>query len=315
MDNFLLSLPKEGLYYFDKIDKNKINVAFTYKKNNLIKRLIRKIDLLLIKFHLSFFNRFVCKACYDRKIYEAVIKDSGLAILDYGVEEDLLLLAKKRKCKNFFLLIWNTLNDESVKRYSKYLDKSHIFSYSFEDCQKYSLQHFNDFYLIDYPVKSSKESIDMFYLGSDKNRIDFLQNFSLLIKDTFVFEFDVFTHDKTKRNGKNGITYINEYIKFDDYLRKVISSKCLIDFNNHNNITFRTIESMIFRKKYITNNALIGKMDFYNPNNILIINEKTSINDVKEFMSKKYVPIPRNILLNYDIYTVYDFFKAKVRIE
>ncbi|MBO4284023.1 MAG: hypothetical protein J5958_05290 [Clostridia bacterium] len=313
MDDFLLSLPREDSYYFSKIDRSRINVAFTVKKLNLFCRAARKINAFLIKRRVSLFNGIVCRLCYDKKIVRAVLKDTGIAILDFGVGEDLLLLAKRKKCRNFYLLAWNALDDDAVRLYKKYLPDSRIYSYSRQDSEKYGLNHFNDFYLIDYPVEKSEIVNDMFYLGTDKNRIQFLSDFASMIGDDYSFEFDVLLDKKSARpDGADGITYLSDYISFDEYIKKVNAARCLVDFNNHFNITFRTIESMVFGKKYITNNPEIVHMDFYHENNILVVNEKTTIGDVREFMGKELVPVPRSVLEKYDIYTAYDLFKSKV---
>ena len=300
MDDFLLSLPKEHAYYFDLIDRSRINVAFTVKDLNFFCRAARKINAALLRMHVSCFNGIVCRLCYDKKIVRAIKKDTGIAMLDFGVREDLLKLVKRKKCRNFYLLAWNALDDDAVRLFKKYLPDSRIYSYSLQDAEKYGLGRFNDFYLID-------------YLGSDKNRLGFLRDFAAMIGKEYSYEFDVYVGKNGDRKvDGDGITYLTDYVSFDDYIKKVNASKCLVDFNNHFNITFRTIESMIFGKKYITNNPEIVKMDFYNENNILVVDGNTTIGDVRAFMEKDLVPVPRSILEKYDIYTAYDLFKSKV---
>lgn len=311
MDNFLMSLPKKGLYYFDKIDTSRINIVYTYKKINFFQSFIRKINLFLIKMKISFLNNLSCRICYDKKIVDAIKNDSGLAILDFYVGSELLYMVKKNKCQNFFLLIWNSISDYRANKYLKYLGKERIYSYSEEECVKFGFTHFKDFYLVDYPHENVEVKYDMFYLGANKNRADFLKKFLGLIKGKYTFEFDVYSKEPVTDDG-SGITYFNKYISFDEYIDRVLKCRCLIDFNNHHNITFRTIESLIFNKKYITNNLEMKKMDFYNENNILIIDDNITINDIENFMNKKYEPVSRDILNGYDIYHTYEFFKSKV---
>lgn len=63
------------------------------------------------------------------------------------------------------------------------------------------------------------------------------------------------------------------------------------------------------QNKLITTNPNIIHYDFYNPKNILIIDE-TNINFDTTFFTSPYEPIPENIYINYNlenwIETVFD---------
>lgn len=318
MDDFLLVLPRKDLYYFDKIDTNRINVRYTYRKINIFKRLIRKIDLILIqRFHiyLKSFNSFVCRMCYDNDILKSIKNNTGVAILDYCVRDDLLLFIKCYSVKNLFFLIWNTLDDVDINRYEKFIDKNNIYSYSYEDSEKYELNHFNDFYLVDYPMIIPTDfDYDMYFMGSDKNRGSILERFINLVNNRYSFKCQLYINKNCFNFPHvNGIEYFSEYMKFDDYIDNVFRSNCLVDFNNHYNITYRTIEAIIFKKKYITNNKKIIHMDIYNPNNILVFDENTSIDEIEQFLSLPLVDIDKKIIEKYDIYYTYDCFKKKVK--
>lgn len=317
MNKLLLVLPKKDLYYFNHIDENKINVSYTYKKLNWFAKIIRKMDLILIHrlhINISFLNKYVCKLCYDKKIIQSIKNDSGIAILDYYLGEDLLLLVKKLKCKKFYLLIWNALDDYTIAKYKKYIDCEHIYSYSYEDCKKYGLNHFNDFYLTDYPIVVPDTcDYDMYFMGSDKNRNNLLESFIKTIEGNFSYEFELYVPNLGELKNKiNGISYFDEYMPFDEYIKKIIRSRCLLDLNNHYNITYRTIEAVIFKKKYITNNTKILSMDLYNPNNMFVINDETTADDIYEFMAKPFVEIDKSIIEKYDVYYTYNLFNAKV---
>jgi hypothetical protein len=65
-------------------------------------------------------------------------------------------------------------------------------------------------------------------------------------------------------------------------------------------LSFRVFEAMALQKKIITDNKAIANYDFYDPNNILIVEENNlQLND--DFFNKPYQPIPENI---YNKYTV-----------
>ena len=79
-------------------------------------------------------------------------------------------------------------------------------------------------------------------------------------------------------------------------------SKVLLDINRlgQSGLTFRVFESLGLEKKLITTNADIKNYDFYNPNNILVIDEKNPIIPM-EFFENDYEKIPNSILEKYTL--------------
>ena len=315
MDKFLMSLPDKTQYYCDKLDLDKYNITFTNKPYSKYINFRRRMNILFIKMKLPFIKglvRRISKKVYDPKIVDAIINDTGLAIIDAYVNLDLLYLIKKYKPKRAFLLIWNPLSDEKAKLYKKYMRIENIYSYSIEESKKYNFNHFNDFYLMTYPYEKKPIVRDFYFLGRDKNRMELIEDFSKLIKDKYTYQFDIYTEFLEKRKFGNPLfNYFDEYLPFKDYLNRVFESRCIIDVNATSNITFRTLEALIFEKKYICNNPNFKNMDFYNTNNILIIDEKTTLSDIDEFLEKPYIKIDFEILKRYDVYTVYNNFKKK----
>lgn len=74
----------------------------------------------------------------------------------------------------------------------------------------------------------------------------------------------------------------------------------LVDFINgkHCGLSFRTFEAMGYDKKLITTNAEIIKYDFYNPNNIFVLNND-NLAKLNEFLEKPYEPLPVEIKQKY----------------
>jgi hypothetical protein len=85
----------------------------------------------------------------------------------------------------------------------------------------------------------------------------------------------------------------------NDYINR---SKVLLDINRLGQIglTFRVFESLGLEKKLITTNADIKNYDFYNPNNILIIDEKNPVIPAA-FFENEYEKIPESILQKYTL--------------
>lgn len=314
MNEFLMALPKKGQYYFDKIDVSKVNIAYTRKENcKTIFKVIRRINIKLIKHGLiPLFNKKVCYKVYDKKIVDAIVFDTGLAILDSFVDYDLLYLIKKTKPKKMNLLIWNPIDDNEANFFKRFVPLNQINSYSEDESKMYNFKYFNDFYLIDYPYQEKKVVRDFYFLGRNKDRMGLIETFANLIKGKYSYQFDIYVKEEKKIDMSNQLfNYFSEYIPFPEYLNRVFESRCLIDFNTTTNITFRTLESLIFKKKYISNNQRLKEMDFYNPNNIFIADDNTTLEDIEEFLNLPYIEIDRSILERYDFYNAYNIFKKK----
>ena len=89
------------------------------------------------------------------------------------------------------------------------------------------------------------------------------------------------------------LNIVNEYIE---------KSNVLLDIHreNQNGLSFRVFESMGLHKKLITTNSDIKNYDFYNENNILIIDSKKPEIPI-EFIKKPYVEIPEKIISQYKV--------------
>ena len=80
-----------------------------------------------------------------------------------------------------------------------------------------------------------------------------------------------------------------------------MESKALLEIvkEDVSGITLRALEGIFFGKKLITNNKFIKMYDFYNPNNIFIL-EDDNLSNLKNFISSKYEPIDKTIIDYYD---------------
>ena len=89
------------------------------------------------------------------------------------------------------------------------------------------------------------------------------------------------------------MTDINEYLQ---------ASQVLLDISRkgQKGLSFRVFESAGLEKKLITTNADIKNYDFYNPNNILVIDEKKP-NITLDFFSSEYEKIPESIFKKYTL--------------
>lgn len=82
----------------------------------------------------------------------------------------------------------------------------------------------------------------------------------------------------------------------------VKDSKCVLDivYSKQTGLSMRAFESMAAKRKYITNNSEVEKYDFYNPNNILIV-DINNINIPSEFIDSPFEDVDKEILYKYSV--------------
>jgi len=98
-----------------------------------------------------------------------------------------------------------------------------------------------------------------------------------------------------------------------DMLRK---SNSVFDMqhNNQSGLTMRTIETLGAKKKMITSNTNIKKYDFYNENNIFVMNEH-NLSGIEQFIRHDYEPIDNEIYRKYSLHSWIETIIAEVRNE
>lgn len=85
-------------------------------------------------------------------------------------------------------------------------------------------------------------------------------------------------------------------------LGKMKDSTIMIDIQRPEQVglTFRVFESLGYRKKLITTNKDVVNYDFYNPNNILVLDPE-NIKIPESFLESEYQEVPEEIFNKYQI--------------
>lgn len=95
--------------------------------------------------------------------------------------------------------------------------------------------------------------------------------------------------------------------RFDPLSKDIVQatffgSRAIVDIEHpsQRGATMRTFETLGSRRKMITTNASLRNYDFYNSQNILIIDRSTPLLD-RDFLKTPYVPIPEEIRTRYSL--------------
>ena len=211
------------------------------------------------------------------------------------------------------LYLWDILKTTNVANNISYCDKAMSFDpedvYSNENLEFRPTFFINEFKnVIDNP-NPSKDIVFIGTLHSNRNRI--ITN----IKDKLSIQgINMFTYLYVPSR----IVYVKDYIIKYPYIninkvnfkpmsilniiQVLNNAKAVLDINysNQKSLSMRAYEAMAARRKYITTNPEIKKYDFYNPNNILVIDINNPIVP-RDFLETPYEIVNDEILKNYSV--------------
>lgn len=210
----------------------------------------------------------------------------------------------KTKTKKLIGYQWDGMNRfPEIKRYTKYFDSFFVFD---EDDVSDRLLPTTNFYfdndLKEYEKKDSKKRV--FFIGTFmKNRVEPFMKISEKLKST-KFENSMFLYSKNKKIQKKFNKMVNitdRFLSLSECEKMSESSDVLVDILNnvHNGLSFRTFEAIKLKKKLITNNPSIKKYDFYNPNNILVLENDMNYDVIPDFLNLEYEELPTEIYEKY----------------
>ncbi len=108
---------------------------------------------------------------------------------------------------------------------------------------------------------------------------------------------------KAPQNSNQNIIYSKNLVYPEALQTYFENSKIFLDLirKDHNGLIFRIFEALAMQKKIITTNKSIREYDFYNPNNILVLDENTKITINPDFLTTPYEPLSNEIYHKYAV--------------
>lgn len=278
------------------------------------------LDKILIRLSLNFLIKKRIT-----KYYQEIIDLYGENYFDYviffnpeTISDKLLLKLKKKQNKaKFILYMWDSLkNKPRTKELISYFDSSLTFNK--EDSTTYNMRFrplfFIDEYNADFNPKQSKNDIDICFIGTIHSDRYFIlkeiekQSKKNKLKVFYYLYFPsiiLFYKYKLENLGKLEVKKKNfkfQALKSDEIRAIMDKSNVIVDIQhpNQTGLTMRTIEMLGLKKKIITTNQDIINYDFYNANNVSIIDRKDIKIDL-DFMTTAYDDSNNKIRNKYSI--------------
>lgn len=223
-------------------------------------------------------------------------------------KETIFILRKLNKNIKIILFLWDKFDLTYYKDKIELFD--YIYSFDREDCERYNFNFRPSFY-IDECNKNlknyKKRSLDLYYICSlrERSRYDIIEKLSEYCFNNNLKSFlKVYIQGKNKLKNSKEELILNKKISYVENLEKIKNSKVCVDlkYKDQIGLTLRCYESLETSTKIITNNKDIKKYDFYNENNIKVIEKLEDIVNIdKDFFYREYEEILGSLKYKYSV--------------
>lgn len=212
------------------------------------------------------------------------------------------LKAIKKKTNKFVAYYWDSVQRvERKQEIIHYFDK--IYSFDKIDVAQYGFEFITNYIFETSPLNENFEYLFFNISGNDDDyRFGQLEAFGKYLKDNnWSFKFLSF-HPKLEKANRGVIDVVDEIIHVDKVVELIKKAKILVEFQRKQQmgLSFRIFESLGLQKKLITNNTDIVNYDFYNPQNILVVDADNPIVP-ESFVNSPYLKIDEAILEKYKL--------------
>lgn len=223
---------------------------------------------------------------YDRIILHNSLIDKN--IMDYIWEES----------PNARHIVWNwdkIGKDNYFRIDEKYRQKWEIWTFDTEDCKEYGYSKNVQFYFPEKWVRDCSIKYDLFICLKDKGRYNTVCSWIQIFNYAGLNSFIRVVPDYSSKNKHSA--YYGKELSYDEVLLYTSKSRCLVEIvkEEQKGLSLRTMESIFYDKKLITNNIAIKEEEFYDHNNIYIMTESTRKEDIIGFMQRPYIPVPEYV--------------------
>lgn len=189
--------------------------------------------------------------------------------------------------------------------YHKYFDDIFVFDENdISQYPNYPLKHTTNCFFED--ASNKNKEIDFLYIGvnTEKRKQDLssIHRFLESLNHQYNYQFLLTQNQYRKESTIDGITFFEKPLSYEDCLSLSRNAQYVIDLKRkeHDGLSLRFFEALVYKNKIITDNFSVKKYDFYHPNNIYIT-DFNSFDGLENFLKLPY----HN--LNHEITDKYNF--------
>lgn len=304
MKKFVVT-PGIKYYYFAEISDEDIYIVeepFISEDNRIKANFIRIAKKIGLK---RFYTLFL------QEWKEKLMECDACIIFDQAYSESLVFAIKKFNPKiKINLYIWNISknNQNFFRKITGKKDSIRIWSFDKVDCTKFGLEfspmvyNFNEMDSI--CDSTSMLNYDVLFVGYLKQRGALISEIYRLLQDIDAKAyFYVVRSDSIHNNLTEELPFElhDSYLPYVEYRNILMKSRVVLDVTESDQVglTIRTLETIRYKRKLITNNTDIKSYDFYNKNNIFIFGVD-DLNTLPYFMKSPYIDVAPSLLKKYN---------------
>ncbi len=253
-------------------------------------------------------------------------------LLVVGIEDlsDLAPVYKKYSTvPNLYFWQWNPQPQSKLKTFDFWfrlnlmkLAGFKIATFDRSDADKFNLYHYPQIYsraiAESYIKKDQQLYSKALFIGKNKGRAKKLNQLAIIL-DKFNVKADFRIVDEVTKEEKENLLWVNftsQPVCYNKYIQQLGQSDIIVEITQDGQVglTLRALESIFFNKKLITDNNNIKKYEFYNPQNIFVLeNEFGDCNleaKLSIFIRSPYHEVDKNIVDKYDVKSLLDYFRS-----
>ena len=270
---------------------NGLTVAIQYKKINKLMRAIRKLWILC-----NLPCQEIWYGNWKQQVKEADIIIVHILTLNYALPKYLNQLNPNARIIAWY---WNTVDRTILPE--KIQGQCELWTFDPEDARIYEMKFNHQYYfksLLRFAVKTVIKW-DVYFAGYDHGRGRDIKKAYDLCK-----EYGLKTYFQVVKPQSKCIPeeIVSNKVSYSEICHNISQSKAILEIvkEGQTGATLRVMEAVYFQKKLITNNTHVKEEEFYNENNIFVLNERPG-DEILSFMQADMVPYENEIIEKYDV--------------
>ena len=284
----------------DIIDLPEVKYYDLYYDQSRVKRITHRI---FVSKHVKVFSKLIMPFWYKTYWKD---KEPSLNEIPIIVLYEINPLSNKtqwiRKIKNQYpnakiiYIFTNIIDDHNLWRMKQILSERNLYdlvlTFNMSDAEKYNIDYYEGVFspkTISGEIMENIEENDVYFCGLDKGRLPLLMDIYEHLEHMGIkCTFDVIFPQTIPSKEYKGIRLHSKLINNDEMLAYVQKSKCILEVmvdRSQPGSSLRMCESIVYKKKLLTNNPYVMEKPFYNKKQMLFFDSPKDIN--KDFIYNK----------------------------
>ncbi|MBN1777965.1 MAG: hypothetical protein JW811_07570 [Clostridiales bacterium] len=172
-----------------------------------------------------------------------------------------------------------------------------VWTFDDYDSRVYGIRKYHSYYFPSLCMEPQEKQIDVFFVGKDKGRAEYLLNLEQRLKDMGLKTKFIITPDGRFTKHKPFYSDYVPYWVICEYLSKT-KAVLNVSMDNQEGMTVRDLEAIFNHIKLITTNKSIRSHPVFS-NDIVFILDKDKMESLPEFLNSTYPPIDDDIMARF----------------